>query len=100
MLRYQNMVLQMKDYDGNVFNVKQVTKTTANKVFNSNGLVWLHPCNMRICNSGWQFPCCISKEKSYYVNDANAFTITVNNYKHYNCNHERGKYPIFFVKVD
>lgn len=95
-LRYANEVILM---DGK--KVRQVTIKKAEKSYNSGKDVWMHSCNMRL-NNHWQRPCKISKEQT----DGNAFTSgstfkqVVNEFTYYNCDNERGKYPIFFIEVE
>jgi hypothetical protein len=90
-LRYSNKILSISGK-----NVKQVNIKVAEKAFNEGKLLWLHPCNMRI-NSPWQSPMPINKDKAFV--GCKSFTSVVEVYKNYNCDNERGKYPIFFVEV-
>lgn len=95
-LRYANEVILMDDKK-----VRQVTIKKAEKAYDEGKNVWLHSCNMRL-NNHWQHPCRISKKQT----EDNAFTCgstfkqVVNDYKYYNCDNERGKYPIFFIEVE
>ena len=43
----------------------------------------------------WQGPCMINKRDSDI-----SFENMVNYFTYYNCDNERGKYPIFFVEVN
>lgn len=99
-MRYKDLYLKMPDRDGIDRNVKQVTKTAAKKAFNKGETIWLHPCNMRLNNPWGIRPCPIDKEQAFYVDESRAFEAVVNNFKYYNCDNERGKYPIYFIKVD
>ena len=53
-------------------------------------------------NNHWQHPYKISKEQT----EGNAFTVgstfkqMVNDFTYYNCDNERGKYPIFFIEAE
>lgn len=95
-LRYANEVILM---DGK--KVRQVTIRKAESAYNSGKDVWMHSCNMRL-NNHWQRPYMVSKEKT----EDNAFTCgstfkqIVNDFTYYNCDNERGKYPIFFIEVE
>lgn len=90
-LRYSNETLSISGKK-----VKQVTIKVAEKAFNEGKQLWLHPCNMRI-NNPWQSPMPINKEKTFV--GCKSFTSVVEVYKNYNCDNERGKYPILFVEV-
>lgn len=90
-LRYSNEILSISGKK-----VKQVTIKVAEKAFNEGKQLWLHPCNMRI-NNPWQSPMPINEDKTFV--GCKSFTSVVEVYKNYNCDNERGKYPIFFVEV-
>lgn len=98
MLRYNGQTFQMIDCNGIPHNVKQVTAPMAKKAYEEGKTIWMHPCMMRV-NNVWQSPMPTSKKR---VED-NAFTCgstfenIVNDFRYYNCDNERGKYPIFFV---
>ena len=57
--------------------------------------VYLLSCNMRP-NNMWQSPCPVNKNKDVYDS---TFENVINDYRYYNCDNERGKYPIFFIKA-
>ncbi len=94
-LRYSNVFLSI---DGK--KVKQVSINVAEKAYNEGKQLWLHPCNMKV-NNTWQTPMPLCKSEI----DNNAFLVgstfkaMVNDFKFYNCDNERGKYPIFFVEA-
>lgn len=75
--------------------VKQVNKSTAEKLFNQGETLFLLPCNMRV-NNMWQSPCPMNKEQSSW---GDTFKSMVNSFRYYNCDKERGLYPIFFAEV-
>ena len=89
MLRYQG---QNFDFYGK--KVKQVNKIAAKKAYERGKTVYLLACNMRP-NNMWQGPCMINKRDSDI-----SFENMVNYFTYYNCDNERGKYPIFFVEVN
>ena len=91
MLRYGNRVFEMYGEK-----VKQVNKIAAKNAYEHGETVYLLSCNMRP-NNMWQSPCPINKERAHYGED---FECVVNSYIYYNCDNERGKYPIFFVEVN
>lgn len=98
MLRYSGMTFKMVDSEGVSHEVKQVSAPVAKKTYEDNKPVWLHPCNMKVSNP-WHNPYCISKA---HITDPFALRISefdrvVEAYQYYNCDNERGKYPIFFV---
>lgn len=81
--------------------VKQVSIKSAEKAYNDGKQLWLHPCNMRV-NNLWQTPMPLNKadvDNNAFTNGS-SFKAMVNDYKYYNCDNERGKYPIFFVEVE
>lgn len=95
-LRYSNMVLSISGKKA-----KQVSIKSAEKAYNDGKQLWLHPCNMRV-NNPWQSPMPLNKadvDNNAFTNGS-SFKAMVNDYKYYNCDNERGKYPIFFVEVE
>ena len=98
MLRYKGETCNMVDCEGVSHKVVQVTSIKAKKAYEDGKPVWMHPCNMRV-NNMWQNPMPTSKKR---IED-NAFTSgstfenVVNDFRFYNCDNERGKYPIFFA---
>lgn len=95
-LRYSNMVLSISNRK-----VKQVSIKSAEKAYNDGKQLWLHPCNMRV-NNPCQSPMPLNKADvdNNAFTSGSSFSAMVNDYKHYNCDNERGKYPIFFVEVE
>lgn len=77
--------------------LKQVRKDVAKKAFLAGKTVWVFACNMMPYNL-WTSPCPIERdidrEKYGYT-----FDVLVNDFTYYNCDNERGKYPVFFVKA-
>ena len=98
MLRYSGERFIMNDVNGKSHLVKQVSAPMAKKAYENNEPIWMHPCMMRVDNM-WQKPMPTSKKQ---VED-NAFTSgstfesIVNDFRYYNCDNERGKYPIYFI---
>lgn len=95
-LRYSNKVLSISGKKA-----KQVNIKFAEKAYNEGKQLWLHPCNMRVDNP-WQSPMPLNKadvDNNAFTNGS-SFSAMVNDYKYYNCDNERGKYPIFFVEVE
>lgn len=94
-LRYTNRVFLMDNKK-----IRQVTIKKAETAYNSGKEVWMHSCNMRVDNP-WQHPCKINKkqtEDNAFTNGS-TFSQMVNDFKYYNCDSERGTYPIFFIEV-
>ena len=90
MLRYKGEVLEMYGKK-----VKQVNKIAAKNAYERGETVYLLSFNM--CpNNMWQSPCPVNKNKDVYNS---TFENVINDYRYYNCDNERGKYPIFFIKA-
>lgn len=89
-MRYSGQILTMRD--GKV-KIKQVSKRTAQKVYDEGKTVYMQSCNMPF-NSFWQSPCPANKN-----NWEVSFEQLVNEFMYYNCDSERGKYANFFVEV-
>lgn len=97
-MRYKNQFIRLTDCYGNECEVMQVSKRKAEKVYNSNKNIWVHPCNMTI-NNVWQTPYFFNKallDTKY--SDAPTFDNLINQYQYYNCNNQVGNYPIFFIE--
>lgn len=75
--------------------MQQVQKRTARKLFQEGETIYLLPCNMRF-DSVWQSPLAISNDVSRSL--GYTFDQLCNNYEHYNCDSERGRYVRFYVK--
>lgn len=73
---------------------KQVTKPTAEKLYNEGTTIHLLPCDANP-HSVWIHMCPISNTIAGY---GETFTTVVNSYKYYNCNSEIGKNVCFFIK--
>tara|TARA_R110000787_G_scaffold271946_1_gene379292 strand:- start:246 stop:533 length:288 start_codon:yes stop_codon:yes gene_type:complete len=95
-MRYSNEVVRISGK-----NWKQVNKTTAKKVYDSNKAIMINPCNMRI-NNPWTAPFEVKKgilEENCWHQDA-TFDSIVNEFEYYNCNNEMGNYSNFFASID
>lgn len=77
--------------NGDVY--RQVSKTTARRLFDSNVPVLALPSNIRP-NNPWMAPCEFNKNK--YCDPT--FDIACNSFAYYNCNNEMGNYIHFFAK--
>jgi hypothetical protein len=100
MLRYKGETFTLKDADGKPYEVRQATRQGTLRAYNAGETVWLLPCLMTIGNP-WQTPMPTSKkevESSAWYNGS-SFEDIVNEFKYYNCDNERGRYPIFFIPV-
>ena len=97
MMRYAGEIITLKR-NGKVVRVKQVNKTSARKHYDEGKTIYLLACNMRV-NNQWQGLCLVNKSD---VPEAfmQSFDSVVNDFKYYNCDLERGTYPIFFIEVD
>ena len=73
-------------------NLKQVNKTTARKLFNEGGTIYLHPCNMTL-NNPWMSPA------KYENNDNYTFEELLNTWSYYNSSSELGKYANYFIEA-
>lgn len=94
-LRYANQSVSIEGKKAKQVNIKM-----AEKAYNEGKQLWLLPCNIRI-NNAWQHPMPLDR-KSIEDNAfkcGSTFSQIVNEFKYYNCDNERGKYPIFFVEV-
>lgn len=77
--------------------IVQISKQRARRLYEQGKTIYLQSCNMRF-NTMWQSACPISHETRAWDNQS--FDSIVNEYTYYNCDHERGKYPNFFVKEE
>ena len=73
--------------------VKQVNKTTANKLYESGKTIFLNACNMKL-NNAWTSPMPLNNESG------EKFSTMVNEYEYYNCCSERGRYSNFFAPIN
>lgn len=98
MLRYNNETFEMNGTDGKPCKVRQTTKQGARKAYEDGKDIWLFPCLMAIGNP-WQSPYSTSKEKTEgnAWTERSTFDDIVNDFAYYNCDNERGRYPIFFI---
>lgn len=81
--------------------VRQISKTTAKKLFYSGKFFYMMPCNMGFVNL-WGYPYMANIEDSIHIGCEdlkNAFDLMYNEFVYYNCNSEAGLYPIFFTPV-
>ncbi len=87
-----------KLYD-KVITIKQISKRTAKKLFESGNEIYLQSCKMYPFGV-WQNVCPIKKDIDY-TNQFNAtsFESVVNNFEYYNCDSERGKYSHFYKAI-
>lgn len=94
-LRYKDTPLVI---DGK--KVRQVTILQAERTYYEGKMVWLHPCNM-IVNNVWQrpMPLCKKDVENNAFKHKSDFMGEVNEFKYYNCDNYRGRYPIFFVEI-
>lgn len=97
-MRYEGKNIKMLDEKGNAVSVKQVYKNTARKAYENGQNVWIYSCNLRL-NSFWGTPYRMSKKEieNNPFTSASDFDALVASYTYYNCDNERGKYPIFFI---
>ena len=77
--------------------IVQIAKQRARRLYEQGKTIYLQSCNMRF-NNMWQSACPVSHETRAW--DEQTFDSIVNEYTYYNCDHERGKYPTFFVKKE
>ena len=91
MLRYKGEIFEMYGKK-----VKQVNKVAAKKAYERCETIYMLACFMRP-NNMWQSPAPFNKDKYAEVV---TFENCVYDYTYYNCDNERGKYPIFFVEVN
>ena len=89
MLRYGNKVFEFYG-----IKTKQANKIAARKAYEDGKYVFLLACDMRP-NNMWQGPCMINKRDSDI-----SFENKVNYFTYYNCDNERGKYPVFFIEIN
>lgn len=75
--------------------VQRVSKRKAESLFNNGKLIFLQSCNLRF-DSVWQTPMAIDRLNRYNA----TFSQIVNEYKYYECDNVRGRYPHYFVMVE
>ena len=92
MLRYQG-----HNFEFYGKKVKQVNKIAAKNAYERGKTIYLLACNLRP-NNVWQKPAAVNRNQ--WKLDTITFDNVVNTYIYYNCDNERGKYPIFFVEVN
>lgn len=76
--------------------VKQVSKPTAEKAYNNGQTIYALGCNLAFDNMYFS-PCPLNKADRV---QETSFAAEVNEFKWYNCDKERGSYPIFFVVAE
>ena len=76
-------------------NVQQVSKKTAEKLFDKGMTIYLHPSNMRFDSLIWQMPYGVKKPENWCGN----FEALCNDFRYYNCDSERGRYIHYFVEM-
>lgn len=76
--------------------IVQIAKQRARRLYEQGKTIYMQSCNMMF-NTMWQSACPINKERAAWCE---TFDSVVNAFKHYNCDHERGKYPNYFVKKE
>lgn len=77
--------------------IVQIAKQMARRLYEQGKTIYLQSCNMRF-NNMWQSACPMNKESCQW--GERTFDSLVNEYTYYNCDHERGKYPNYFVKKE
>lgn len=75
--------------------VQQINKTSARKVFNLGGTIYLLPSKVRFDNA-WTYPCEISKKESSDIHSN--FEKICMYFEVFNCGRELGQYIHFFIK--
>lgn len=75
---------------------QQINIINAEKLYNEGKDIYVHPCNMCFDNV-WQTPCKININDNFW--GAEDFRGRISDYKYYNCDNERGKYPNFFIAI-
>lgn len=76
--------------------IVQIARQRARRLYEQGKTIYLQSCNMRF-NTMWQSACPINKERATW---GETFDSVVNAFEYYNCDHERGKYPNYFVKKE
>lgn len=76
--------------------IKQITKTTAKKLFLNGVEIFLNPANLNFNNELLVHPMPLKKDAYNYEK----WDYILNDFMYYNCDAERGKYINFFVRVD
>lgn len=77
-------------------NWERITKAEARKRYNARQDVYFLSCNMHPENM-WQAPCPILRDVD---DDVTSFNSTVNNYRYYNCDRQRGMYVAYYIRRD
>lgn len=95
----------MKTINYNNKEYTQVQKRTAEKLYNDGKTVYIIPCNANPC-SGWIDFLIMPNEANYIGSDKPTheqiqelypFQKVVNQFEHYNCNSELGRYSHFYI---
>lgn len=73
---------------------QQINIRKAEKLYRDGVDIYVHPCNM-LFDSVWQSPYKMNIKDSMWGSEN--FNARINDYKYYNCDNERGKYPHFFI---
>jgi hypothetical protein len=85
---------------------KRITKKAAEKLYNNGVTIRICPVNINPVNVWGLFADCNNTEHTKISSDGfnttvarnKEFETVVNAYRYYNCNHETGYYPAFYVK--
>ena len=86
-------------YNGQTFNFygrkfRQCNVTTAEKAFNEGKAICMLQCNLLPYNV-WERPMLIERERTHTDN----FQFLVSEFMYYNCDTERGRYPVYFIEI-
>lgn len=76
--------------------MQQINITKARKLYNEGVTVYILQCNM-IFDNIWQSPYGMNINDNISTTN---FDYRVIEYRSYNCDTQRGLYPVFFVKVE
>ena len=98
-LKDRTHLLRINVFDGTSEDIRpthlqllKVNRTHAEKLYNSGHTVYFHPCRMRL-NNMWQSP----MEAQRTTDRPEAFNVVESQYRYYNCDTERGRYPSYFA---
>jgi len=92
-MRYSNEYIKIEGIE-----VEQVNVSKAFKLWEKGYILFIHASNLRIDNM-WQEPMKIKKTQNGEAwSGFNHFDKVVSEFTYYQCDNERGKYPIFFAE--
>lgn len=82
---------------GKLRTIQRINKRRAKREYEAGKTVYLLPANCRLVNP-WVSLCPLRKEDELFERDY--FDNRVRDYQYYNCNHELGYYPHYYIETN